>query len=210
MHPVCGCTTRVVPDVCSGAYVPGPVDSGFSMIVGTPCGAGSAARRRAGAACDRSAATGRQAYLFPGGIVGSGCIRSGRKLRGSVRTSLAARCCKVRRRGRNRGAAGAGGRDFSSARHRLRAVPGRWSPGCAFAEGRWRARMCPRPYISRSSSSDFGAGSIAFSLADPRPGPRACPRPRSMPRPLPPESRPLRWPPTPGSGRLPSRLRPVM
>ena len=67
-------------------------------------------------------------------------------------------------------------------------------------------RTVARPYIPRSRSTDFGAGSIDFSAAESRPGP--CERPRQCP--LLPESRPPRWRPALGSGRFPSRSRPVL
>ena len=69
--------------------------------------------------------------------------------------------------------------------------------GCAPAGG-----SCP--YMPRSSSTDFGAGSIDLSFADSRDG--SCERPRQWP--LLPASRPPWWRPAPGSGRFPSRSRP--
>ena len=61
------------------------------------------------------------------------------------------------------------------------------------------ARHC----IPGFGPTDFGAGSIHFSTADSRPGPREYRRQR----PLLPDSRPRRWRPASGSGRFPSRSR---
>ena len=64
-------------------------------------------------------------------------------------------------------------------------------------------------YMPKSGSTGIGAGSIDVSVADPLDHPFERPRLRSMARPLPPDSRPLQWRRAPGSGRLPSRPRPV-
>ena len=63
-------STRVLRDVCSGAYVPGAGNPGFSKIIEGPSGPGCAPRRRAGGACPGSAAIRRQAYPSRGVIVG--------------------------------------------------------------------------------------------------------------------------------------------
>ena len=109
------------------------------------------------------------------------------------------------------GAGGRKGHDRAFRRQAVREHTGGIGrvPGSGPAAASWRPTDLRR-YMPRSSSTGFGAGSIAFSVPDPRPGPRACPRLRSMAWPSPPDSRPFRWRPAPGSGRFPSRSRPVL
>ena len=61
-------STRVLRDVCSGAYVPGAGEPGFSKIIEGPSGFARAAGRLADSACPGSAAIRRQAYTARGGV----------------------------------------------------------------------------------------------------------------------------------------------
>ena len=192
-------------DVCSGAYAPGAGNPGFSKIIEGPSGLGYALRRRPVCMCHRSADSRRQAYTPRTGCSGRAApIRAG-ICAGRVvffHWCGVAKCSDAAANtgwlGRNEGIVGQPG-DVAP-RFRTGALPALPSmmAGRAPATG-------ARRYVPRSSSTDFGAGSIDFSAAASRPG--ACERLR--PRPLPPDSRPLRWRPAPGSGRFPARSRPV-
>ena len=81
-------STRVLRDVCSGAYVPGAGDPGFSKIIEGPSGPGCAPGRLAGGACHGSAAIRRQAYTARGGVFGA--VPSVRMFRGAPGSDLLA------------------------------------------------------------------------------------------------------------------------
>ena len=175
---------------------PGAGVCGFSMIVGTLPGFSCAPRRPAGGACHRSADSRRQAYASRGGE--------------SARAAPVRAVCSRRRAvDKCSGSAGNAGRPerndeifawngtgFASFRTGPRPDLPSLMPRRAPATG-------PRRCIPGPGSTDFGVGSIDFSSAASRPGPREY----RQQRPLLPASRPPRWRPASGSGRFPSRSR---